>query len=400
MGPELFGDVVDAISAQLDQGRRRRLVEQRPLRPDELVVDGGAYECVRELHVHRRILELAQQPRADDLDGRAGDVAARPVEHARELVVGDLPAEDGRPARSSRAASLIRADSGDDDVVDRRGDGFDADRRLDVGIEVEQHFGGEQGISPSPLVDETGKILVGGVPGRGGHRQDVVDVEPVEGHPLDVAEPPEVRDELGEVDVPLALRRAVRDGDSDGTIIDRRQHVLDELASPAIGPVQVVDHEQHRPPARGVAQPPGDRFRQSVAERVRIRGEWLRKSGHGFGELGEDEPQIARTGTELGGRAGHEAKERSECLGERLVRPAHPVVATPVQDDGTVARRPPSHFACEPRLPDAWLTADQHAASATCGRVRHGPHHGRQLVMAAGEREQLAAVQRLSEDPA
>ena len=238
------------------------------------------------------------------------------------------------------------------------------------------------------------------MPGRGGHRQDVVDVEPVEGHPLDVAEPPEVRDELGEVDVALALGRAVGDGDSDRTMIDRRQHVLDELARAAIGPVQVVDHEQQRPPARGLAQPPGDRFRQSVTEGVRVGGEWLGKSGHGFDELGEDEPQIARTGTELVGRAGHEAKERSERLGERLVGPAHPVVATPVQDDGTVARRPPSHLACEPRLPDARLTADQHAASATCGGVDHGAHHGRQLVMAAGEREQLAAVQRLGEDPA
>ena len=148
------------------------------------------------------------------------------------------------------------------------------------------------------------------------------------------------------------------------------------------------------------SHPPGDRLRQPVTERVRVSGERLGQSGDGFDELGQDEPQVARTGTELLRRARHETKERRERLGERLVGPAHPVVATPVQDDGTVARRPPSHLACEPRLADAGLAADQHATSATCGGVDHGTHHGRQLATTAGEREQLATMQRLGEDPA
>ena len=112
---ELLGDVVDMVARRCLEGGRRGTVQQRSMRGAQVVVHRRPHQCVRELEVHRRIVDFAQHPARRPLaPHRRHRAATTPRRHAAgpttrcdrtPMPPGSAfasPARAGRPVPSPR----------------------------------------------------------------------------------------------------------------------------------------------------------------------------------------------------------------------------------------------------------------------------------------------------------
>ena len=111
----------------------------------------------------------------------------------------------------------------------------------------------------------------------------------------------------------------------------------DQIERRRIGPLQVLQHDQHRGDGRAVGEQP---------ERL----------------LKHPEPRDRRP---------PKLSERTQRVGERLVREvrADKIDRTPDQDLASVVAGPCRELGRQPRLPDARLPCDEHGHAATAPRM-------------------------------
>ena len=172
--------------------------------------------------------------------------------------------------------------------------------------------------------DERGRrLLAAQGPQQRGH---AVLREPLQADPLRQAVAEQVFERPGEAVAGRHLGVAVR---------AHRQHrqagkalgeVLDEEERPFVGPVEVVEHEEHRPPGGG----PAEEVPQAVEEVVALL---LRRQLQRRRDVGEEPPEAGQQLRHLGGVVGEERPEgvRARSGGQRLLKDL---------DEGHVGRRP------------------------------------------------------------
>ena len=133
-----------------------------------------------------------------------------------------------------------------------------------------------------------------------------------------------------------------------------------------VGPVHVVEHEDHR-----VGAARSRRGSRSTASNRRCRSvsgsacTGAASPGTRAGEVGEDARQLAAERAELGAQSvgGHARDVVAQRFRERLERHAELLVAAAPQHDRAVFVRVAHELADEPRLADAGLARHEHGAA-------------------------------------
>jgi hypothetical protein len=162
---------------------------------------------------------------------------------------------------------------------------------------------------------------------------------------------PEVGEQLDELGRCLAL--ALRADDQQRRLVLAAQDVAQELERRPVGPVQVVEHEQHGRAGPRVAQEPRDRLEHQVAARLGI----LRRRAGGGSRL-EPRDQLRQLGRARDARVADVVAER---LDQRLVGEQRLLRAAPVEH-GAVGVRRLRELGGQPRLADPRRTREQDEA--------------------------------------
>ena len=168
------------------------------------------------------------------------------------------------------------------------------------------------------------------------------------------------------------------------------QHVTQQQQREVVGPVQVVQHDQHgRRCAGGLKQRAGGLEHTQPLD-LRLCGSRLgNAAGQASRELGHQPNQVARTRTQLDPQLGADWAGRdvgAKRLRERLSRRGQAVVAAPVQHHALPRASVPGELSRQPRLADARLAADQDATAASRDSIRpRRPQRG-EILLAARER--------------
>jgi len=145
---------------------------------------------------------------------------------------------------------------------------------------------------------------------------------------------------------------------------------MGELAQEAdrsrVRPVQVVEHDDDRPVARGRLEEPDDRSGETVPIRVRRRRYCGPQSRHSSAEQRHHGTEIAAMvrgvlGQQASSRAGDQLIER---LRERAVRNERLLVAMSVEHRSPTLGRLRRELCGERGLPGAGLARDQHRSVA------------------------------------
>ena len=140
-------------------------------------------------------------------------------------------------------------------------------------------------------------------------RSDAAPVEALERHPLVQAVAPQVGQELdqrvpgGDVHVPVGPQ------DEQRGLVLRAHNVPQELERRSIGPVEVVEDEQHRGPVTGFGQQRGDRLEHQVAARLGI----VRRRLDVVAAAAGTTRGSARRAPPRPGRAGREHRRAGRC---------------------------------------------------------------------------------------
>jgi hypothetical protein len=155
-----------------------------------------------------------------------------------------------------------------------------------------------------------------------------------------------------------------------------------------VGPVPVLEHEQHRPAAEPHEQV-GDGGVQPVALGVRIGVDGRRQTPDAGGQVRDQPRELAarraQRPAELVGI--DDARRVLEGLDERPVGRGHDGVARPVEDERAAAGRLGRELAHQAALARAGLAAEQHhAATLALGHGHERPQRV-QLRRAPDERE-------------
>ena len=157
-----------------------------------------------------------------------------------------------------------------------------------------------------------------------------------------------------------------------------------------VGPVRVLEHEQHRAVLADPRQQVGDRGVQAVADRVRVGvGRFAPELGQQARELAAGRPE---RGPQLLGV--DDAYEVVERLHEGAVGRAHDRVAGAVEHQRAALGGLCRELAHEPALARAGLAADQHDPPAVVGAPRQQGAQRVQLVLAPDEGERGRQAQR------
>ena len=172
----------------------------------------------------------------------------------------------------------------------------------------------------------------------------------------------------------------------------RAQQVAQELEGRAVGPLQVVEHEQQRRAARDLGEQGGERVEQALPLHARVAAERLRRLAQlrqQGGEVGGARAEPLRRHGERGaaGPAAQHLEDRPVGAGPGLVEAA-------VEDDGAVAVRGAGELRGEPRLADPGLAGEQDEPPLVADRrVPRAAERGERLaapderVLRGGRRE-------------
>ena len=316
-----------------------------------------AHERVRELVAARRDGGL-QQARAQDLVERGllgvGVEACGGLQRARVL----LEAEDGRDGEHLVGGVAEPREADADGVAHA----LRHLRRPDLGQPAEDLLD-EERVAAGAGVDAGGDVV--GAEQRAGECGDVVLVEPAQPDAVERAVALEVGERAGERAVAAEFGVPVGADDRERPGARRPEHEAREQQRAAIGPVEVVDHQQQR---RAVGERGVDGVEQAVA-------------GAGF---------TGRAGLERVGGPG-----LAQRLRERLERRERLLRAAAEQDGGAVGERRGGELVGEPGLADAGLAGQQHQP-AVAVHLHAGPRRAQavELGAAADERGRVGALER------
>ena len=173
------------------------------------------------------------------------------------------------------------------------------------------------------------------------------------------------------------------------------RQVAQEQQCRGVGPVPVLDHEQHRPAADAREQIGHGRV-QPVALGVGIGLHRVRQIAHPGRQIGEQTRQLAARGAQRGAQLDglQDAGEVIEGLHERAVRRVDDRIAAAVEDERATAGRLAGELAHEAALARAGLAAEQHDAAPLALRHRQQRPQRVQLGRAADERERRRQAKR------
>ncbi len=228
---------------------------------------------------------------------------------------------------------------------------------------------------------------------------DVFDREAGQPHPGDLLAPAQVDERVAELLRDVGLGVAERRDDQQAGVGGGPAEVPEQEEGRVVGPVPVLEHEQHGPAPARRDQELDDGGVEPVALGV-LRG------GDGLGQLADAGPEIGKeplelaaadadVGTEIG-RVGR-ADEQVERLRERPVRRPHDGVAGAVEHERASGGRLMRELPNEPALPRAGLAADERDPPALAGRPGHQRPERRELARPAHEREGRPQPERAGE---
>ena len=375
-------------------GPARLRVERAREAPVQQRAAGGRQPGQHRL-AHQRVREavaaghrgLVDQPGRDRRLERLGDDVVACVADGRDLGQREVLARDGRDV--DRARSILRQprEPPADDRM-HAGRHLGGRGRLEVGgarlDEVAHELLDEQRVTARAAADRCGELarrrLLEPFARQERH---VVLRQPGQ---VDALEPP-LAVQIAEQGVQaMGISLAQRAGDQQRRPAHGPDHVREHLHSGRIRPVQILEHEQHGPAARGVADRRRHRLEQPVAgvlrpphRGLRLRPELRQQAG----ELG-DHPVGQR-----GGRG-----VRAQRLGERRERDPAVLYAAAREHRRPGAVELAPELGQQTRLPRAGLAGDHHHSRGAGARppprgAKRGervapPHQG--AVLGAGER--------------
>ncbi len=319
--PEVVGEL-GVVAARALQRLADAPVQQRAASARELGVDRLAHERVGEDGAAGLLADEVRGERGvERLDERLARQPARRREHVEaQLAAGDRGepedvagrlAEPLEPAREHLAHALRHA--GRPRLPDLAQD----------------------------LLDEE-RVAAGLAPDRAGERSRRVGAEPRRDERVDVALPEAVERDAPHEAVAAQVgqqraerrRRLVRPGRGEDQHRPERgaREVAQQQQRRAVGPVQVVEHQEHGLPGRRARQQRCRRLEQAVAlaSRVARRGRAERRQPVGL--VGDEAAELGgeRQGAQLLARA--VSQVRPQRLGERLVRRDRVLVGAAVED--------------------------------------------------------------------
>ena len=350
-----LGHVAEQIRALLER-LGDPAVQRRVLAWEQVVVDRLADERVAE----------AVHPVGADHEHLVGDRLARALHHlgggepgdGLEQPVRDRPVEHGGRAHHRLGGGSEALDAREQDVAQRLGQ-----LPAVAVLGRRQQLLREQRVALRAAEEPLGQR------GRRGLLHDALElfrqlaeVEAVEREPVDARGALELGQQRAQGMAPVQLVGAIGDDEAERLLARAAHEEGDEVARRAVGPVQVLDREQHRagapetleqreqrleqPALAGAgllvgARPGPAELRQQLRERV------ARRRGQGFGPL-----------CALGGEAAGERPQRGDQRCVRDLRAAE-LEALPEQHARPAGTRAGLDLAQQPRLADARLAPDE-----------------------------------------
>ncbi len=322
------------------------------------------------------------------------------VEHRVLVVAGDvdekveveLASDEGADRQETLGALGETSDPPSDDLLDPFRDAERLEREracrcarlTDVGADLLDEERIARGRAPD-AVHETGPRLD---VARVDELPDLALAQAPERDVLGDAVVAEVGDDSSQRMVADHLARAIRAEHAERRRIDLAGEVAEQCQRGAIGPVEVVQHEEQRCALGDAAEQGVDRLEHEVALGVGLGPDRLGEVGEPHADVGdqagEERAAAHEVGADLGGISVPQVL--LDGLDERLVRDDVLLVAATEQDGRAVVVDVACELCGEPALADARVAADQHeAALRGVDGARPGRSERLELVGAADE---------------
>jgi hypothetical protein len=399
----MVGDIAERAGRAVGDALVERLgdpqVELRTTPRGEPVVERPAHELVGEPVSERVARHLLDHAARDGLVERRGERRRVDAPGLADHVGLELGAGDRRQLEHSPRPGLEPREPLVDHVAH-------ALRRVEPVQRVGKVGAGPGGAGLdelAPQLRQQERIAAGQLEDRLGQRGqaleaaagladevlDVVGREAREPQPRDLLVPAQVDERVAELLRHVGLGVAERRDDEQAGVGGGPPEVAQEQERRMVGPVPVLEDEQHRRVPAGRDQELDDRCVQPVALRVLVGCDGIGKVADAGGEIRQQPLQLAAAGPEVVAEAGRidAANQPVERLGERPVRRRDDGVAGPVQDERAARGRLLGELTHEPALPGAGLTGDERDPPALAGRPRHERPQRRELARTAHERE-------------
>ena len=368
--------------ARLPQRLRDAAMQRRALGGQQVRVDGLAHERVTEVQA---VVVGHEHVRADGLAQRTQQLALiGPEDRGEQRVVG-AAADDGQRSQRLLGDRRQRVDAHEQRVAQAVGQLV-----AGAGAMGREQLLGEERVALRAREDLVGERRAGRRvedPGELAHQLRAR--QPSE---LDALHAPVARDlrELGLQRVAaMQFVRAVCRDDRHALVAGVRDDVAHEVERRGIGPVQVLDDEQHRRLLRQPAQQPEQQLEQPrLCVRAGVAGR--RRGRRGVGELGHGARELrAGLRCELVEhacvRSGGELAQGGDDRGVRHVAAAETETRAR-QDEDAVRPRTARELLHEAALADAGLAADDRQARVAAGGAPHRRAQRGELGVAADER--------------
>ena len=328
-------------------------------------------------------LGLAQAGRpSDDVEPELRAGGGRELEHvggpgreAREPLADDLAHALGRTELRERPGEPDRSV---DDLDELR-----LDQRAPELADQERVPAGELADRPRELRRAGAELALRGAPDELAH---LLAREPGQPQPHDVVGAAQVGERLRERLRDVGLGVAEGGEQQHARVARGPREVTQEQQGRRVGPVPVLEHEQHRP-AADAGEQVGHRRVQAVALRVRIGLDRRRQLAHAERQVGQQPRQLAARGAERRAQLDRidDARQVVERLDERPVGRPHDRVAGAVEDERAAAGRLARELAHQAALARAGLAAQQDDPPALALRHGHERPERLQLGRAADE---------------
>ncbi len=353
------------------------LVDPRPPQRGHALVQRLPDQRVREQVGPRPVVGLDEEHRAERLLERRQELVLAELDNALEQLPIDVstdhggdaqqlgrrrlePAETERdhlldPLREPEALELGRARAPDLHAgLDQVADDLLDEERVALGLFVQGTRERPCRHLPRPQPHELGSLGV----------VQSLDVQ-LGGEPVAAELGQRVRERVA------ALGRAVRAQDQQTRGVRRPRQVPQQQQRRPVGPLQVVEHEQHRGRTRQVRQQPDDGLEQPVALGLGLVLGRRRQVGHAPAQLGDEPRELGPVLAGVRAQIGEQSVQRPmpKRLQERLIRHHGLARRAPREHDRARAVNPLRELGDQRRFADPGVAGEQHDPSALAVRV-------------------------------
>jgi hypothetical protein len=225
--------------------------------------------------------------------GRRGKYLERELAAQHRRMREDAPARF-RQARQANCEHVLHALGHADLVGRQRGAPASAALEQPTGLDqVTHHLFDEERVPFGLLVDGADHAcsrLVTGV--RGDQIRHLALIQAAERGAPEEDVTPQIGDQLGERVRGPYVGRAIRADDEKRRFVRRPHHMSEQVERAPVGPMQIVEDEQHGGLRRGVGKQKADGLEQHVAARLRVAGRDPRLGRPRIRELGDEAREL------------------------------------------------------------------------------------------------------------